>query len=129
MEFELPWLFATPSPRAMQWCLRDVETKLPTSSNHHTVGSHLTFDQLIAEPNPKDDHGSQYRSVVFVHDEAQRKEAEAWKARLQTGGLAVVTSIERAKAFWPAEVYHQQFLEKGGQDASKGSEEPIKCYG
>ena len=31
--------------------------------------------------------------------------------------------------FWPAEEYHQQYLEKGGQKADKGYLEPIKCYG
>ena len=34
-------------------------TKLPTSKAHATVGSHLTFDQLVAKHNPKDDHGTQ----------------------------------------------------------------------
>ena len=42
---------------------------------------------------------------------------------------SIVTAISPAPAFWPAEEYHQQFLEKGGQDASKGSAEAIKCYG
>ena len=74
--------------------------------------------------------GTQYRSVVFTHDASQQQEAEAWKARLQAGReQKIVTAVEPAAAFWPAETYHQQFLEKGGQDASKGSTEPIKCYG
>ena len=31
--------------------------------------------------------------------------------------------------FWPAEDYHQKYLEKGSQKAEKGCLEPIKCYG
>lgn len=105
-------------------------TKLPTSKGHATVGSHLTFDQLVAKHNPKDDHGTQYRSAVFTHTEEQRREAESWKQRTEIAmGTPIVTTIEDAVAFWPAEEYHQAYLEKGGQDASKGSTEPIKCYG
>ena len=104
--------------------------KLPTSEGHDTVGSHLTFDQLVAKHNPKDDHGTQYRSVIFTHDAMQEREALAWKERLEVEkGVTIVTSVEPALTFWPAESYHQKYLEKGGQDASKGSSEPIKCYG
>ena len=127
---EVVQLVYRPADISFSQLLEAFETKLPTSSNHHTVGSHLTFDQLVAKPNPKDDHGTQYRSVIFTHDEAQHDEAEAWKARaMEARGASIVTAIEPATTFWPAEAYHQQFLEKGGQDASKGSEEPIKCYG
>ena len=49
--------------------------------------------------------------------------------RLVERGSSIVTAISPAPTFWPAEEYHQQFLEKGGQDASKGSAETIKCYG
>ena len=106
------------------------EKKLPTSDGHETVGSHLTFDQLVAKHNPKDDHGTQYRSVVFAHGDEQWQEATAWRERLEAAhDHPIVTAIEHADTFWPAEAYHQQYLEKGGQDASKGSDEPIKCYG
>ncbi|HEX4521185.1 MAG TPA: peptide-methionine (S)-S-oxide reductase MsrA [Gaiellaceae bacterium] len=59
--------------------------------------------------------GDQYRSVVFVHGEAQREAAEAARDRLQQlSGREVVTSIEEAPTFWPAEDYHQRYLEKRG---------------
>jgi peptide-methionine (S)-S-oxide reductase len=64
------------------------------------------------------DHGTQYRSVIFTHDEAQRAAAEASKARLQTSGRyarPVVTAIEPARPFWRAEEYHQKYLEKRGE--------------
>jgi len=48
---------------------------------------------------------------------------------VHTGAARIVTSLEAATAFWPAEEYHQGYLEKGGQSAAKGSDAPIKCYG
>lgn len=62
------------------------------------------------------DIGSQYRSVVFYHSEAQRLLAEAAKTALRLL-RPVVTAIEPAQPFWPAEPYHQKYLEKRGQSA------------
>lgn len=46
----------------------------------------------------------------------------------------VVTEVKSGVIFWPAEEYHQQYLEKGGrmgrgQSAEKGCTETIRCYG
>jgi peptide-methionine (S)-S-oxide reductase len=61
------------------------------------------------------DVGDQYRSVIFVHDAEQRAAAEASRDRVQERlTKPVVTQIEDAPTFWPAEDYHQQFLEKRG---------------
>ena len=62
------------------------------------------------------DIGSQYRSAIFVHGEAQRTAALASRDA-QQGKLKrkIVTEIVPATAFWPAEDYHQQYLEKRGQ--------------
>ncbi len=63
------------------------------------------------------DVGSQYRSVIFYHDEAQREAAERAKAELERSGRfqrSIVTAIEPAATFWPAEDYHQRYLEKRG---------------
>lgn len=63
------------------------------------------------------DVGSQYRSVVFYHSEAQRLAAEISKQTLADSGRyqsAIVTSIEPASTFYLAEDYHQQYLEKRG---------------
>jgi methionine-S-sulfoxide reductase len=62
------------------------------------------------------DVGEQYRSVVFVHDEEQRAAAEASSEREQANWRRpIVTVVEPAQTFWPAEDYHQQYLEKRGR--------------
>jgi peptide-methionine (S)-S-oxide reductase len=64
--------------------------------------------------------GSQYRSVVFYHNEAQRSAAEAAKSALAQSGRfqrPIVTQIVPAPTFWRAEEYHQQYLEKRGWGA------------
>jgi peptide-methionine (S)-S-oxide reductase len=64
------------------------------------------------------DVGDQYRSVVFVHDEEQRAVAEESKEREQARHRRpIVTVIEPAQTFWPAEDYHQQYLEKRGRSS------------
>jgi peptide-methionine (S)-S-oxide reductase len=61
------------------------------------------------------DVGSQYRSVIFVHDEEQRAAAEASREAVQSRFTRpVVTQVEDAPPFWEAEDYHQQYLEKRG---------------
>ncbi|MCA8971289.1 MAG: peptide-methionine (S)-S-oxide reductase MsrA [Planctomycetes bacterium] len=56
------------------------------------------------------DVGTQYRSAIFWHDEAQRAAAEASKTS-HAGEFAapIVTEITRATEFWPAEVDHQDY--------------------
>ena len=63
------------------------------------------------------DVGTQYRSVVFAYDEAQRQAAvaarEAYQAILSRAGYGpITTEIRDAPAFYYAEPYHQQYLAK-----------------
>jgi len=61
------------------------------------------------------DHGSQYRSALFPVDEAQRKVAQAYVTQLDAAKAfhgPVVTRVETFKGFYPAEAYHQNFLEQ-----------------
>jgi len=61
------------------------------------------------------DHGSQYRSEIFYHDDAQRKAAEASKAALQKNkpfAGDIRTLISRAGEFYVAEDYHQDYYRK-----------------
>ncbi len=64
------------------------------------------------------DVGDQYRSSIFYHDEAQRVAAEASTRALEESGRfarPIVTEITPAGPFWPAEEYHQRYLEKRGR--------------
>jgi len=64
------------------------------------------------------DIGDQYRSVIFVHDEEQRTAAERSKDNEQAAyRKPIVTQIEPASAFYEAEDYHQQYLEKRGRSS------------
>jgi peptide methionine sulfoxide reductase msrA/msrB len=61
------------------------------------------------------DTGSQYRSAIFYTSEAQKKAAEAVKARVAASGKwrkPVVTEIAAASKWYPAEGYHQDYLVK-----------------
>jgi peptide-methionine (S)-S-oxide reductase len=61
------------------------------------------------------DAGSQYRPGIYWHDEAQRKAAEASRAKyekLKTFKQPIVTPIVKASQFWPAEDYHQDYYKK-----------------
>jgi len=63
------------------------------------------------------DFGTQYRSAIFFHDAEQEKEARDSKAVLEKEGIfkrPIVTQIQQAPVFYPAEDYHQQYFEKQG---------------
>lgn len=61
------------------------------------------------------DIGSQYRSVIFYHDEAQKGEAEMDMADHQRQLKSkIVTQLLPATTFYPAEEYHQQYVRKNG---------------
>ena len=61
------------------------------------------------------DRGSQYRSVIFYHDEEQKKLAEKSKEDLSKSGKfdkPIVTEILKFTKFYPAEEYHQDYYKK-----------------
>ncbi len=61
------------------------------------------------------DIGTQYRSVIFVHSAEQEAAAKAAKEELQEGSRKpIATEIISAPDFYPAEDYHQRYLEKRG---------------
>jgi peptide methionine sulfoxide reductase msrA/msrB len=64
------------------------------------------------------DFGRQYRSGIWYVNDEQKREAQAYIAELgSTGRLAgkkIVTEVEAAKTFWPAEDYHQDYVAKTG---------------
>jgi peptide-methionine (S)-S-oxide reductase len=66
------------------------------------------------------DVGSQYRSAIFTHDEAQRDLAESFVEELEAEGAyddPIVTEIDDLETFHVAEEYHQNYYEKNPGDA------------
>jgi peptide methionine sulfoxide reductase msrA/msrB len=61
------------------------------------------------------DVGTSYRSAIFYHSEDQRRAAERVRERVDRSGKwpdPIVTEIVAAGPFWPAEEYHQDYLQK-----------------
>ncbi len=61
------------------------------------------------------DRGTQYRSVIFYHDDEQQKLAEKSKEKLAKSGRhgkPIVTEIVKASEFYEAEEYHQDYYKK-----------------
>ena len=59
------------------------------------------------------DQGTQYRSVIFYHDDQQRQTATTSRAETDASELwpdPIVTEISPATTFWPAEDYHQNYF-------------------
>jgi peptide-methionine (S)-S-oxide reductase len=89
--------------------------------------SQVTYDRLLDvfwenhDPTTLNrqgpDVGTQYRSAIFFHTPEQERAAKESKARLEASGKLrrpVVTEITPASTFYPAEDYHQRYLEKRG---------------
>ena len=60
------------------------------------------------------DVGTQYRSAIFYHNDAQRKVAEEYKAQLDKSnafGAPIVTEITKFEKFYAAENYHQKYFD------------------
>lgn len=58
------------------------------------------------------DVGTQYRSVIFYHNDEQKQLAESYKSKLDASGAwenPIVTEISAFKAFYKAEDYHQNY--------------------
>jgi peptide-methionine (S)-S-oxide reductase len=61
------------------------------------------------------DVGTQYRSALFFHSPEQERLARASKERAQDrSSRPIVTEVTEASDFYPAEDYHQRYLEKRG---------------
>jgi len=95
----------------------------------------VTYDQLllvfwsIHDPTQLNrqgpDIGANYRSVIFYHDVGQAKAARNAKEDLSVSGRfgfgKIVTIIQPAVEFYPAEEYHQRYFEKQGGHCGCGT--------
>ncbi|BBL80156.1 peptide methionine sulfoxide reductase MsrA [Rubrobacter xylanophilus] len=73
----------------------------------------------VHDPTTKDrqgpDVGPQYRSVIFYHDEEQRRTAEEVISELEARGVwerPIVTEVAPFTAFYPAEEYHRDYFRR-----------------
>ncbi|ABE53182.1 peptide-methionine (S)-S-oxide reductase MsrA [Methanococcoides burtonii] len=103
-----------------------------TGSTGHAESIDIIFDESVItygellevlwnthDPTTKDsqgpDHGSQYRSAIFYHDDAQREAALRSREQLERSGKydsTIKTEIVKASEFSPAEDYHQKYFQK-----------------
>jgi peptide-methionine (S)-S-oxide reductase len=79
---------------------------------------------MIHDPTQKNrqgpDIGTQYRSVIFYHNEEQKQISEQSKKQKQKElDMEIQTEITPAEEFYPAEEYHQQYLKKQGSAGCK----------
>lgn len=106
--------------------------QVSSGQSGHTEAVELVFDpsqvsyaKLLdtfwknIDPTQKDgqfqDRGTQYRTAVFYHSEEQKRQAEAYKTKLEESGKyaePIVTEIVPAADFYPAEDYHQNYHQK-----------------
>lgn len=77
------------------------------------------YFSVVADPTMLNaqgpDRGKQYRSALVPMNAGQAKAARAYIAQLEKGRYwkkPIVTRIETYKAFYPAEAYHQDFMQK-----------------
>jgi peptide-methionine (S)-S-oxide reductase len=89
--------------------------------------SEITYDELLEifwkthDPTTLNrqgaDVGTQYRSVVFYHDDEQKQLAESYKAKLNDASAfndPIVTEISPITVFYKAEDYHQNYYNLNG---------------
>ncbi len=110
------------------------ENDYPTYENHpmHAEALKIVFDSeqtdlmklldfffRMHDPTTKNrqgyDFGSSYRSAIFYRDEEQKKAALEMIKLVDKSGAwrnPVVTTLEPLSTFWPAEEYHQDYLQK-----------------
>ena len=106
----------------------------PTYQNHpgHAEALQITYDPAqtnlnalldfffrMHDPTTKNrqgfDLGTSYRSAIFYADDSQKQAAEAMIKLVDANGAwkhPVVTSLEPLTTFWPAEDYHEDYLQK-----------------
>jgi len=85
----------------------------------------ISYEQLLEvfwkthDPTTKNrqgsDVGTQYRSVIFFHDEEQQRLATSYKQKLEAEHIwssPILTEIVPFQKFWPAEDYHQNYYDK-----------------
>ena len=95
----------------------------------------ISYEELVEiywqQTDPTDafgqfeDRGSSYRPVIYYFNEQQKKVAEASRTALQNSGhfdQPIVTQIEEASTFYPAEAEHQDYYQRNPENYHKNAE-------
>lgn len=95
----------------------------------------ISYEELVEiywqQTDPTDafgqfeDRGSSYRPVIYYFNEKQKKTAEKSRAALQTSGRfdkPIVTQIEKASVFYPAEAEHQDYYQRNPENYQKNAQ-------
>ncbi len=102
-----------------------------TGTTGHAECTQITFDPAIISYNELleifwkmhdpttlnrqgNDAGTQYRSVIFYHNEGQKQKAEFYKNKLTEEKFwdkPIITEITKFEKFYPAEDYHQEYYD------------------
>lgn len=116
--------------------------EVKSGKTEHTEAVEIIFDpELISyeelveiywqQTDPTDafgqfeDRGSSYRPVIYYFNEKQKKTAEKSRAALQTSGRfdkPIVTQIEKASVFYPAEAEHQDYYQRNPENYQKNAQ-------
>jgi peptide-methionine (S)-S-oxide reductase len=113
----------TSFPVLLQTALdRLAATAQPSSLSSNFDGASQLFDTEEEKMSPS----KQYHHGVYYHTDEQRLAVEEM-IRLDHNIYEI--ELLPAKTFYTAEDSHQKYLNKGGQCARKGANEPIRCYG
>jgi peptide-methionine (S)-S-oxide reductase len=92
----------------------------------NSISYKILLDHFFTVHNPTQlnrqgpDVGTQYRSVIFYHSPEQKLTAENTIRDLDASGKfksKIVTAVEEASTFYPAEEYHQKYLFKRGLES------------
>lgn len=129
---EIPGVISVTSGYAGGWKKSPTYEELGSGATGHAESVTIRFDPSLVSYeqlldvfwrniDPTQDNGqfvdigTQYRSVIFVHNIAQKTAAEASREKLKRSGRfdrPIVTKIVPAGTFYPAEEYHQDFYKK-----------------
>ncbi len=89
----------------------------PSKTNYETLARYFFEIHDPTQVNRQGpDIGDQYRSAIFVTDDAQRQTIEKLIGLLKDKGLKVVTQIAAADKFYAAEKYHQDYYNYTGKE-------------
>jgi methionine-S-sulfoxide reductase len=101
---------------------------------YHDLGDHsetieiefnpdeITYEEILEhffkQHDPRSLKTTQYRSAIFFLDDQQKKAAEEAKKKMEESLGQIKTAIEPFGKFYPAEEYHQKYLDKSGSCGS-----------